>query len=165
MTAQGFCADRPQLLRRPIVIMSHPFVPSEVDIRADCDRETAGRQARVGTPPPGTENYMAAELFKATAGIEMTIVPYRAPGRSPTICSAAMSWSRSTRSRRRWQYPARKSARHCGCRRGALEPAARRADRDRIGAAGLRGHGALRRYSHRPERHARSLTASTGNCA
>src|SRR3954466_2170137 len=34
----------------------------------------------VGTPPPGTENYLAAELFKSMTGINMTIVSYKGTG-------------------------------------------------------------------------------------
>jgi tripartite-type tricarboxylate transporter receptor subunit TctC len=34
----------------------------------------------VGTPPPPTINYFAAELFKSLTGAEMTIVPYKGTG-------------------------------------------------------------------------------------
>jgi tripartite-type tricarboxylate transporter receptor subunit TctC len=34
----------------------------------------------VGTPPPGTENNLAAELFKSMTGINMTIVSYKGTG-------------------------------------------------------------------------------------
>ena len=31
----------------------------------------------VGTPPPGTGGYLAAELFKSVAGVDVTIVPFK----------------------------------------------------------------------------------------
>ena len=34
----------------------------------------------VGTPPPGTGGYLSAELFKAAAGIDFTIVTYKGTG-------------------------------------------------------------------------------------
>ena len=34
----------------------------------------------VGTPPPGTGGYLAAELFKAAAGIDFAVVTYKGTG-------------------------------------------------------------------------------------
>jgi tripartite-type tricarboxylate transporter receptor subunit TctC len=33
-----------------------------------------------GTPPPGTENYLAAELFRTMTGLDVTIVTYKGTG-------------------------------------------------------------------------------------
>ena len=64
----------------PIVIMSHPSFPAKSIAELIAVAKQRAGKLDVGTPPPGTENYMAAELFKAMAGIEMTIVPYRGTG-------------------------------------------------------------------------------------
>jgi tripartite-type tricarboxylate transporter receptor subunit TctC len=61
----------------PIVLMAHPALParSVADLIALAKSE-AGR-LNFGTPPPGTLSYLSAELFKAAAGVDMTIVPYK----------------------------------------------------------------------------------------
>src|SRR5215472_16775539 len=61
----------------PIVLMVHPsFAPRTVaDVVAAAKRNPG--KISFGTPPPGTASYLAAELFRATAGIAVTIVPYK----------------------------------------------------------------------------------------
>ena len=63
----------------PIVVMAHPSFPAKsiAELIALAKRED---KLDVGTPPPGTENYLAAELFKAMTGINMTIVSYKGTG-------------------------------------------------------------------------------------
>jgi tripartite-type tricarboxylate transporter receptor subunit TctC len=64
----------------PIVVMSHPSLPaaSMAELIALAKTE---RKLDVGTPPPGTENYLAAELFKSmTASNNITIVSYKGTG-------------------------------------------------------------------------------------
>jgi tripartite-type tricarboxylate transporter receptor subunit TctC len=63
----------------PIVVMAHPSFPAKsiAELIARAKRED---KLDVGTPPPGTENYLAAELFKAMTGINMTIVSYKGTG-------------------------------------------------------------------------------------
>jgi tripartite-type tricarboxylate transporter receptor subunit TctC len=63
----------------PIVVMVHPSFPatSVAELIAFAKLKD---KLDVGTPPPGTENYLAAELFKAMTGINMTIVSYKGTG-------------------------------------------------------------------------------------
>jgi tripartite-type tricarboxylate transporter receptor subunit TctC len=63
----------------PIVVMAHPSFPARsiAELIALAKRDN---KLDVGTPPPGTENYLAAELFKAMTGINMTIVSYKGTG-------------------------------------------------------------------------------------
>jgi tripartite-type tricarboxylate transporter receptor subunit TctC len=61
----------------PIVLMAHPgFAAKSVAEIIALARNEPGK-LNVGTPPPGTGGYLAAELFKAAANVDMTIVPYR----------------------------------------------------------------------------------------
>ena len=64
----------------PIVLMAHPSFPvkslSEVIAQA---KQNPGK-IDVGTPPPGTSSFLAAELFKVMAGIDFTIVTYKGTG-------------------------------------------------------------------------------------
>ena len=63
----------------PIVVMAHPSFPAKsiAELIALAKRDD---KLDVGTPPSGTENYLAAELFKAMTGINMTIVSYKGTG-------------------------------------------------------------------------------------
>jgi tripartite-type tricarboxylate transporter receptor subunit TctC len=63
----------------PIVIMAHPSFPAHsiAEVIALARRE---RGLVVGTPPPGTENNLGAELFRATTGLDVTIVTYKGTG-------------------------------------------------------------------------------------
>jgi tripartite-type tricarboxylate transporter receptor subunit TctC len=63
----------------PIVVMTHPSFPAKSIAEMIALAQRDGK-LDVGTPPPGTENYLAAELFKATTGINMTIVSYKGTG-------------------------------------------------------------------------------------
>lgn len=62
----------------PIVLMAHPSFPATSVAEVIALAKKGGLAA--GTPPPGTENHMAAELFKAIAGVDMTIVSYKGTG-------------------------------------------------------------------------------------
>lgn len=64
----------------PIVLMAHPAfsATSLAEVVARAKREP-GKLA-VGTPPPPTLNYFAAELFRAMAGVDVTIVTYKGTG-------------------------------------------------------------------------------------
>jgi len=61
----------------PIVLMAHPSFPAQTigDLIALARKEPG--KLNLGTPPPGTGGYLAAELFKAAAGVDVTIVPYK----------------------------------------------------------------------------------------
>ncbi len=61
----------------PIVLMAHPAFPAKslAELIALAKKEPG--KLNVGTPPPGTGGYLAAELFKAVAQVEVTIVPFK----------------------------------------------------------------------------------------
>lgn len=63
----------------PIVVMAHPsFRATSISELIALARTQ--EHLDVGTPPPGTENNLAAELFKSMTGINMTIVSYKGTG-------------------------------------------------------------------------------------
>jgi tripartite-type tricarboxylate transporter receptor subunit TctC len=64
----------------PIVLMTNIASPARTvaDLIAMAKREPG--KLNVGTPPPGTGAFLSAELFKATAGIDFTIVTYKGTG-------------------------------------------------------------------------------------
>jgi tripartite-type tricarboxylate transporter receptor subunit TctC len=61
-------------------VMTHPSFPAKslADVIALAMKEPG--KVTVGTPPPPTVNYFAAELFKSLTGAEMTIVSYKGTG-------------------------------------------------------------------------------------
>jgi tripartite-type tricarboxylate transporter receptor subunit TctC len=63
----------------PIVVVAHPSFPAKSVAELIAFAKLKDK-LDVGTPPPGTENYLAAELFKAMTGINMTIVSYKGTG-------------------------------------------------------------------------------------
>jgi tripartite-type tricarboxylate transporter receptor subunit TctC len=64
----------------PIVLMAHPSAPEQslAEVVATAKREPG--KLNIGTPPPGTSAYLAGELFKSLAGVDITIVTYRGTG-------------------------------------------------------------------------------------
>jgi len=62
----------------PIVLMAHPSFSAHSVKEVIALAQKGGVTA--GTPPPGTENYMAAELFKSMTGADITIVSYKGTG-------------------------------------------------------------------------------------
>lgn len=64
----------------PIVLMTNTaFAAKSVAELIGMARREPGK-LNVGTPPPGTGSYLAAELFKTAAAIEFTIVTYKGTG-------------------------------------------------------------------------------------
>ncbi len=64
----------------PIVIMAHPsFAPRTIAELIDLAKHEPGK-VNIGTPPMGTGGYLSAELFKAMAGVDATIVLYKGTG-------------------------------------------------------------------------------------
>jgi tripartite-type tricarboxylate transporter receptor subunit TctC len=61
----------------PIVLMTNPSFPARslTELIALAKKEPG--KLNVGTPPPGTGGYLAAELFRAVAGIDVAIVPFK----------------------------------------------------------------------------------------
>ena len=64
----------------PIVLMAHPSLPatSLAEVLALAKKEPG--KLSVGTPPPPTLNYFAAELMKVMTGADITIVTYKGTG-------------------------------------------------------------------------------------
>jgi tripartite-type tricarboxylate transporter receptor subunit TctC len=64
----------------PIVLMTNTTFPARTvaELIAMAKREPG--KLNVGTPPPGTGSYLSAELFKAAAGVDFTIVTYKGTG-------------------------------------------------------------------------------------
>src|SRR5690349_1825542 len=64
----------------PIVIMAHPsFAPKTIGEMVALAKAQPGK-LNIGTPPMGTGGYLSAELFKAMAGVDATIVLYKGTG-------------------------------------------------------------------------------------
>jgi tripartite-type tricarboxylate transporter receptor subunit TctC len=64
----------------PIVIMTHPaFGPKTIGELIAFAKAQPGK-LNMGTPPMGTGGYLSAELFKAMAGVDATIVLYKGTG-------------------------------------------------------------------------------------
>jgi tripartite-type tricarboxylate transporter receptor subunit TctC len=64
----------------PIVLMANAAFPARsVSGVIAMARQSPGK-LDVGTPPPGTGGHLAAELFKAAAGIDFAVVPYKGTG-------------------------------------------------------------------------------------
>jgi tripartite-type tricarboxylate transporter receptor subunit TctC len=61
----------------PLIVVAHPSLPatSLADVIALAKKEP-GKLA-VGTPPPPTINYFAAEMFKLAAGVDISIITYK----------------------------------------------------------------------------------------
>jgi tripartite-type tricarboxylate transporter receptor subunit TctC len=61
----------------PVIVVAHPSLPvtSLADVIALAKKEPG--KLSLGTPPPPTINYFAAELFKMMAGVDVTIVTYK----------------------------------------------------------------------------------------
>jgi tripartite-type tricarboxylate transporter receptor subunit TctC len=67
----------------PVVLIAHPSFPARTiaDFIALARREPG--KHNVGTSAVGTGGYMSAELFKAAAGIDVAIIPYK--GTAPVM--------------------------------------------------------------------------------
>jgi tripartite-type tricarboxylate transporter receptor subunit TctC len=61
----------------PIVLMTHPSFPAKTLAELIALARKEPGKLNVGTPPPGTGGYLAAELFKAVTGVDVTIVPFK----------------------------------------------------------------------------------------
>ena len=61
----------------PVVLIAHPSFPAKTvaDVIALARKEPG--KLNIGTSAVGTGGYMSAEFFKATAGLDVTIIPYK----------------------------------------------------------------------------------------
>jgi tripartite-type tricarboxylate transporter receptor subunit TctC len=67
----------------PVALLAHPsFAPKTVADVIAFTKQKPG-QLNIGTSALGTGGYLSAELFKATAGLDVTIVPYK--GTAPVM--------------------------------------------------------------------------------
>jgi tripartite-type tricarboxylate transporter receptor subunit TctC len=67
----------------PIALLAHPSFPAKtVGEVISLAKKDAGK-LNIGTSPVGTGGYMSAELFKAEAGLDVAIIPYK--GTAPVI--------------------------------------------------------------------------------
>src|SRR5262249_32775844 len=67
----------------PVALIAHPAFPAAnvAELIALAKREPG--KLNIGTSAIGTGSYLCAELFKASAGVDMTIVPYK--GTAPVM--------------------------------------------------------------------------------
>ena len=67
----------------PIALLAHPSFPAKTvaDVIALAKKDPS--KLNIGTSPAGTGGYMSAELFKAEAGLDVAIIPYK--GTAPVI--------------------------------------------------------------------------------
>ena len=68
--------------RQPFVLAVHPSVPAQNVPELLAWLRQRGAAANLGAANPGANNYMAAELLRLRAGVDFTIVPYRAAAAS-----------------------------------------------------------------------------------
>jgi tripartite-type tricarboxylate transporter receptor subunit TctC len=61
----------------PIVLMTHPSFPAKSLAELIALAKNEPGKLNLGTPPPGTGGYLAAELFKSVASVDVTIVPFK----------------------------------------------------------------------------------------
>jgi tripartite-type tricarboxylate transporter receptor subunit TctC len=61
----------------PIMLMAHPSLPAQSVATLIGLAKSEPGSLNFGTPPLGSLSYLATQLFKAEAGIDMTIVPYK----------------------------------------------------------------------------------------
>jgi tripartite-type tricarboxylate transporter receptor subunit TctC len=57
--------------------MAHPSLPAKSVSDLIALAKAHAGDLNFGTPPPGTLSHLSAELFKAQAALDMTIVPYK----------------------------------------------------------------------------------------
>ncbi len=64
----------------PITLMAHPAFAARTVADLIAMAKKAPGTIDIATPPPGTGSYLAAELLKAAAGVDLTIVTYKGTG-------------------------------------------------------------------------------------
>jgi tripartite-type tricarboxylate transporter receptor subunit TctC len=70
--------------RIPIVLAVHPLFPAKTVPELIAYTKTNPGQVNVATTPKGTAPSMAAELFKISAGVGITVIPYRGDAQALT---------------------------------------------------------------------------------
>jgi tripartite-type tricarboxylate transporter receptor subunit TctC len=64
----------------PVALIAHPTFPAKTVKEVIDMAHKAPGKLNVGTSAVGTGSYLSAELFKATVGIDATLIPYRGTG-------------------------------------------------------------------------------------
>ena len=150
----------------PVALIAHPSFPAKTIGEAIALHEGQSGKYNIGTSAVGTGGYLSAELFKSVTGVDAKIVPYKGTGGVMNdLLGGHVPIAFGVLPPALGNHPGRHAARHRGVRRAALQPAARRADRERIRPAGFRVRAALRPARRRPDCRARSSTSSMPNCA
>ena len=67
----------------PVALLAHPSFPAKTVAELIALARKAPGTLNIGTSPVGTGGYMCAELFKAEAGIDIAIIPYK--GTAPVM--------------------------------------------------------------------------------
>ena len=65
------------LASNSISIIAHPSFPPKTVAELIAFAKATPGKLNIGTSPPGSGSHLAAELFKARAGIDVTLVPYK----------------------------------------------------------------------------------------
>jgi len=61
----------------PVALIAHPSLPAKTTAEFIALAKKEAGKINIGTSAIGTGSYMCAEMFKAMAGIDVTLVPYR----------------------------------------------------------------------------------------
>jgi tripartite-type tricarboxylate transporter receptor subunit TctC len=61
----------------PVALLAHPSFPAKSVTALIALAKAQPGQLNLGTSAVGTGSYMCAELFRAAAGVDMTIIPYK----------------------------------------------------------------------------------------
>lgn len=64
----------------PVALLAHPSFPGKTIADVIAAAKKAPGTLGIGTSAVGTGGYMTAELFKASAGVDVTLVPYKGTG-------------------------------------------------------------------------------------
>ena len=67
----------------PVALLAHPSFPAKTVAEVIALAKKEPGKLNVGTSPLGTGSYMCAELFKAEAGVDVAVIPYK--GTAPVI--------------------------------------------------------------------------------
>ncbi|HEY7662168.1 MAG TPA: tripartite tricarboxylate transporter substrate binding protein [Xanthobacteraceae bacterium] len=64
----------------PVALLAHPSFPAKTIGEVVTIAKREGGKLNIGTSAVGTGGYLSAELFKARAGVDATIIPYKGTG-------------------------------------------------------------------------------------
>src|SRR5882672_4278997 len=79
--------------RQPFVLAVHSSVPAHSVPELIAWLRERGTAANLGAAAPGAVNYMAAELFRLRAGVDFTIVSYRAAAAAQDLAAGRLDFT------------------------------------------------------------------------